>query len=103
LKLLNMLKRGLPPVHPGEILREEFIKGQGLTITEVAKGLQIARNNLSAVVNEHSGISPELAVKLSEAFGNTAEFWLNLQRNYELWFAEKKVNRKAIQHFAKAS
>ena len=65
--------------------------------------MQIARNNLSAVVNEHSGISPELAVKLSAAFGNSAEFWLNLQRNYELWFAEKKVNRKAIQHFAKAS
>jgi antitoxin HigA-1 len=98
-----MLKRGLPPVHPGEILREVFIKEKGLTITEVAKGLQMARANLSAVVNEHAGVSPELAVKLSEAFGNTAEFWLNLQRNYELWHAEKKVNRKEIQHFAQAS
>ena len=98
-----MLKRGLPPVHPGEILREEFIKEQGLTITEVAKGLQIARGNLSAVVNEHAGISPEMAVKLSEAFGNTAAFTQNLQKNYELWHAEKKINRKTIQHFAKAS
>ena len=98
-----MLKRGLPPSHPGEILREDFIKERGLTISEVARGLQIARNNLSAVVNEHAGISPELAVKLSEAFGNTAEFWLNLQRNFELWHAERKVNRKVIRHFAKAS
>jgi len=98
-----MLKRNLPPAHPGEILRELFIKEKKLTITEVAKGLGMARANLSAVVNEHAGISPELAVKLSEAFGNTAQFWLNLQKNYELWHAERTVNRKAVQHFAKAS
>jgi addiction module HigA family antidote len=98
-----MLKRGLPPAHPGEILREVFIKERNLTITEVAKGLKIARGNLSAIVNERAGISPELAVKLSEAFGNTAQFWLNLQKNYELWYAEKKVNRRVIQHFAQAS
>lgn len=98
-----MLKRTLPPVHPGEILREVFIKERNLTITEVAKCLQMARGNLSAVVNEHTDINPELAVKLSEAFGNTAQFWINLQKNYELWHAEKKVNRRAIRHFAQAS
>ena len=98
-----MLQRGLPPVHPGEILREEFIKARGLTVTEVSKGLQMARGNLSAVVNEHAGISPELAVKLSAAFGNSAQFWLNLQKNYELWHAEKKVDRHTIQQFAQAS
>jgi addiction module HigA family antidote len=94
-----MLKRGLAPCHPGEILREDYIKERGLTITEVAKGLGIARGNLSAIVNERAGISPELAVKLSEAFGNTTQFWINLQKNYELWHAERKVNRAAIQHF----
>ena len=93
------MKRNLAPVHPGEILREEYIQERGLTITEVAKGLGIARANLSAIVNERAGISPELAVKLSEAFGNTAQFWVNLQKNYELWHAEKKVNRATIQHF----
>ncbi|MFD2574606.1 HigA family addiction module antitoxin [Spirosoma soli] len=93
------MKRNLAPVHPGEILREEYIQERGLTITEVAKGLGIARANLSAIVNERAGISPELAVKLSEAFGNTAQFWVNLQKNYELWYAERKVNRAAIQHF----
>jgi len=97
-----MLKRGLPPLHPGEILREVFIKERNLTVTEVAKGLGMARANLSAVVNEHAGISPELAVKLSAAFGNTAQFWINLQKNYELWQAELKVDRKAIHHFANA-
>lgn len=94
-----MLKRNLPPVHPGEILREEYIKERRLTVTEVAKGLGMARANLSAIVNERAGISPELAVKLSEAFGNTAEFWMNLQKNYDLWHAERKVNRSAIRHF----
>lgn len=57
---------------------------------------------LSAVCDEHSGISPELAVKLSEAFGNTSQFWINLQKNYELYYAEKKVNRAAIKHFTAA-
>ncbi len=98
-----MLKRGLPPLHPGEILREVFIKDRNLTITEVAKGLAMARGNLSAVVNEHAGISPELAVKLSEAFGNTAQFWINLQKNYELWQAEQKVDRKTIRRFSQVS
>ena len=94
-----MLKRGLPPSHPGEILREDFIIENGLTITEVAQGLGIARANLSAIVNERAGVSPELAVKLSEAFGNTPLFWINLQKNYELWYAEQKVNRTVIRHF----
>lgn len=93
------MKRNLAPVHPGEILREDYLKERGLTVTEVAKGIGVARANLSAVVNERAGISPELAVKLSEAFGNTAGFWVNLQKNYELWYAEKKVNRALIQHF----
>ncbi len=97
-----MLRRNLPPSHPGEILREMFIKEHGLTITEVAIGLGIARVNLSAIVNERAGISPDLAVKLSEAFGNTAQFWINLQKNYELWHAEKKVDRKKIRHFVMA-
>jgi addiction module HigA family antidote len=60
-----------------------FINERNLTITEVAKRLNMARANLSAVINSHLGISPELAVKLSEVFGNTAQFWVNLQNNYE--------------------
>jgi len=96
-----MLKRGLPPSHPGEILKDMFITERNLTITEVAKGLNMARANLSAVINGHMGVSPELAVKLSEAFGNTTQFWINLQNNYELWHAERKINRASIQHFHK--
>lgn len=98
-----MLKRGLPPTHPGEILKELFIDERKLTISEVAKGINMARANLSAVINGRLGISPLLAVKLSEAFGNTAEFWINLQKNYELWHAEKKINRATIRHFQQVS
>lgn len=94
-----MLKRALPPTHPGEILKEMFIIERKLTITEVAKGLNMARANLSNVINGHMGISPELAVKLSEAFGNSAQFWLNLQQNFELWHAERKIKRSEIRHF----
>lgn len=94
-----MLKRGLQPSHPGEILKEMFIYERKLTITEVAKGLKITRSNLSSVINGHVKISPELAVKLSEAFGNSAQFWINLQNNYELWHAERKINRADISRF----
>ena len=97
------MTRNLPPGHPGEILREAYIKERNLTITEVAQGLGVARANLSAIVNERAGISPELAVKLSEAFGNTAQFWINLQKNYELWHTERKVNRSTVRHFNQTS
>lgn len=96
---MTVLKRRLPPSHPGEILREMFINEYKLTITDVAEGLGMARANLSAIVNERAGISPELSVKLSEAFGNTSQFWMNLQKNYELWHAERKVNRLKVKHF----
>ncbi len=102
-KYKTMLKRNLPPVHPGEILREEYLKERGLTVTEVAKGLGVARGNLSAILNERAGISPEMAVKLSEAFGNTTQFWVNLQKNYEVWHAERKVNREVIRRFTHRS
>ena len=96
-----MIQRAQSPSHPGEILKEMFISERNLTITEVAKGLNMARANLSSVINGHLGISPELAVKLSEAFGNTAQFWVNLQNNYELWHAERKIDRAAIRRFDK--
>lgn len=93
------MKRNLAPVHPGGILREEYIQERGLTVTQVAKDLGVSRTSLSAIVNERAGISPKLAVRLSEAFGNTAQFWINLQKNYEVWHAEKKVDRAVIRHF----
>ena len=95
-----MLRRELPPVHPGEILKEMFIIERNLTITEVAKGLNMARANLSSIINGHLGISPELAViVIPKRLATHAQFWVNLQNNYELWHAEKKVNRAVNNSF----
>ena len=77
------------PPHPGEVLKELCIEPLGLTVTEAAKGLGISRKTLSAILNGKSGISPEMAVRLSIAFNTSSESWLNQQSQYDLWQAEK--------------
>ena len=78
------------PPHPGEILRELCIEPLGLSITEAAEALGITRKTLSAILNGRSGISPEMAVRLSLAFSTSSESWLNQQAQYDLWEAEKQ-------------
>lgn len=90
------------PPHPGEILKE-YVEATEKTITEVAEGLDISRKNLSLILNEHAGISAEMALKLSVAFANSAEFWLNLQKHYDLWQARQKVDTSKVKHFLSAS
>lgn len=92
------------PSHPGAILngmiqglREET--GLPYTVKELAEGLGVNRRTLSLILNQKSGISPEMAVKLSEAFETNAELWMNLQKKYDLWHAEKAVKRESIRHF----
>ena len=94
-----MLKRGKPPVHPGRILKQDCLEPLGLSVTEAARGLGVSRNALSAIVNQRAGISPEMAVKLSEAFGTTPELWMNMQKTYDLWNAKQTVSRKGITKF----
>jgi antitoxin HigA-1 len=98
--MATTLKRGLPPVHPGEILKEMFLEERNITITDLAKGIGVDRSNLSGVVNGKHGISPELAVKLSAYFSNSPQFWLNMQQAYDLFVAERKVNRAKIKPYA---
>jgi len=83
------------PPHPGEILRQLCIEPLGLSVTEAAKGLGISRKTLSAILNGRAGVSPEMAVRLSLAFGTSSESWLNQQLQYDLWQAEK--NRKNLR------
>jgi addiction module HigA family antidote len=78
------------PPHPGEIIREQCIEPLGLTITAAAKGLGVTRKALSELVNGHSGVSPEMAIRLSKAFGSSPETWLRMQLQYDLWHAEKR-------------
>lgn len=84
------------PPHPGEILRDTLIEGENLTVTDAAKLLDISRVQLSKIINGQSGISPETAIRLSIVLNTSSQMWVNLQTDYDLWFAEKK--RKRLSH-----
>jgi addiction module HigA family antidote len=88
------------PPHPGEIIRELCLTPLGLTVTGAAKSLGISRKALSELLNGRSGISPEMAVRLSMAFGTTAESWLNQQMQYDLWRVRKKARRIKVRRLA---
>jgi len=77
------------PPHPGEVIKELCLEPLGLTVTDAAKGLGISRKTLSSILNGKSGISPEMAVRLSIAFNTSSESWLNQQTQYDLWHVEQ--------------
>ena len=79
------------PPHPGEVLRELCLDPLGLSVTEAAEALGVSRKTLSALLNGRSGISPEMAIRLSKAFDTSAESWLNQQMQYDLWRAEQNL------------
>ena len=70
--------------HTGRIVRQDCLEPLGLTVTDAAKALGVARQTLNSLVNERAGISPEMAVRLSKAFGSSPEMWVRLQANYDL-------------------
>ena len=78
------------PTHPGQILKEDYLEPLGVSITELSKVLGISRKTLSKIINERGSVTPEMALKLSRAFDTSPEFWINLQRNYDLWVAANK-------------
>jgi antitoxin HigA-1 len=88
------------PPHPGEILRELCLAPLGLTVTGAAEGLGVSRKTLSAILNGRASISPEMAVRLSIAFGTSAESWLNHQLQYDLWQIEKQRKTFRVAKFA---
>lgn len=78
------------PPHPGEVLRELCIEPLELSVTEAADALGVSRNTLSKILNGRANITPEMAVRLSIAFDTSAESWINMQVQYDMWQAEKK-------------
>jgi antitoxin HigA-1 len=86
------------PAHPDEII-QEYMEGLGLTVSALAAHLKITRANLSRVVHGKTGVSAEMAVRLSEAFGTTPQVWIRLQANYDLAKAMRK-RRVKITHLA---
>jgi antitoxin HigA-1 len=78
------------PPHPGEIIKKLCLEPLGISVTEAAKALGVSRKTLSGIINGRTGISPEMAIRLSIAFDTSAESWLNQQLQYDLWRAEKR-------------
>lgn len=88
------------PPHPGGIVKRQCIEPLGLTITAAARGLGVTRQTLSELVNERSGISVEMAIRLSKAFGSSPETWLRMQMAYDLWQARKREIEISVVPFS---
>ncbi len=78
--------------HPGEIVKDALIEGANLSVTEAARRLGISRTALSQFLNGHTGISSEMALRLSKLFSTSIEMWLNMQVQYEVWRISQKSN-----------
>jgi addiction module HigA family antidote len=87
-------KTTLPPVHPGEILREDLMQPLGISINRLARDLRVPVTRISEIVNCRRGISADTALRFSRYFGSTPEFWMNLQAAYDLELAERETKRE---------
>jgi addiction module HigA family antidote len=87
------------PPHPGGVIRE-FCLGAELTISKLAVALGVSRKTLSVIVNERGGISPEMACRLSKAFGDSPEMWLGMQMDYDLWRLRDKTAKLKVKRIA---
>ena len=90
------------PVHPGNLFKEEVLIPLGLTVTQAAVDLGVSRKALSEFLNEHSSLSPEMAIRIGKATKTSPESWLNMQTKLDLWKVEQK-NPKVVPFPAKTS
>lgn len=91
------------PPHPGLSVRHDCLEPLGLSVTEAAKRLGVSRKQLSDVLNGHSGISPEMAIRLDKAFGGGADTWFRLQAAYDLAQAMKRANDIKVERISRAA
>jgi addiction module HigA family antidote len=90
------------PPHPGGIVRRQCLEPLGLSVTRAAKGLGVTRQAFSDLVNERAGVSIEMAIRLSKAFGSTPETWLGMQMAYDLWHARQRAAGIEVEKFKAA-
>jgi addiction module HigA family antidote len=88
------LPKDRPPSHPGAILREDFLIPLGMTQVDLADKIRVSYPRVNEIVNAKRGITPDSALRLSKLFGTTPEFWLNGQRNWDLWHAMRAPEAK---------
>ena len=96
-----MIHNRMRPIHPGEILEEEFLKPlkpTGLTASSLANAIGVPPNRITAIIKGQRGITGDTAVRLSEFFGNTAKFWMNIQASYDLRLAQDALSKRALKH-----
>ena len=88
------------PPHPGEILRELCFEPLGLTVTEAAEALGVARKTLSAILNGRAGITAEMALRLGQAFNTSPESWLHHQAQHDLWLVRRSKKKLKVRKLA---
>jgi addiction module HigA family antidote len=86
-----------PPTYPGEMLLKEFLEPLGMTQTELAERIRVSYPRVNEIVNGRRGITPDTALRLAKLFGITPEFWLNGQRNWDLWHAMRSPEANEIE------
>lgn len=91
------------PVTPGEILEEEFLKGYSLSQSQLARAIGVSPNRIAEIVSNRRGITADTALRLSLYFGNSAEFWLNLQTGYDLKMARLKLPKLEAESIERAA
>lgn len=91
------------PLHPGIIVKDALIDGTGLSVTKAAGKLGVTRTTLSRLLNGHSGLSPEMALRLSKFFNTSIEMWINLQAQYDVWLIQQHANNVKVKPFKKAA
>ena len=84
---MTTLPRNRPPTHPGEMLLEEFLRPLGMTQTDLANRIHVSYPRVNEIINGKRGITPDTALRLAQLLDTTAEYWLNGQRNWDLWHA----------------
>ena len=90
------------PPHPGQVIKRQCLVPLRLTVTAAAKGLGVSRNTLSMLLNGRLGISPEMAIRLSQGFGGSPESWLQQQMQYDLWHAQQRQDKIKVRKFEAA-
>ena len=97
MSIANTRKRTIPPTHPGEMLREDFLPDYGLKTTSLAAALGVSRQTINELLRERRAVSPVMALKLARLFKNSPEFWMNAQRTRDLWESEQQYQEELSQ------
>ncbi|UDQ97960.1 HigA family addiction module antitoxin [Lentisphaerota bacterium WC36G] len=101
-KTIPVHERTVCPSHPGEILKDLFLDDLEISITTFSDAIDVSRKTISAIINQHKRVTPEMALRFSKALKTSVDLWLNLQKNYDVWVIthSKELQEKTLSHVA---